>query len=442
MKAAWHLSAGVRTDTPAKAPAASPARLSRLACAALLAAAGSAHAVDWTVSGFGTVGYAVTDQDWTYQRHLDDDGTWWRDTRLGAQLDARLNPAWSATLQLTLAPSTRHDRQWAAESAWAFVAWRPDNDWQLRAGKQRIPMFLNSENLDVGQTYALARLPVEVYALSPTNDFTGLSVTRTWQHGAGELSADVFGGRAQINVRRHSSDLGSSYLATDTDVVGAVLTWRAPALTWRLGFHNARTQAANGQALPTSFPFVDLGGGMVYYRVSDELYGPVPVPTTRTIVNQVINLAVDAELAPNWRVVGEFARVFQRRTSLGTDSAGAYVAVLHEMGSVTPYALVARQQSMGGGRLIAKRLHAAADSAFDPQLALAQRAAAETGVQLYDQTSFGVGAAWAVGARSQLKAEWMHTRIGEGSYLVDSLKGQRVHDDSVQVWSLNYSFAF
>lgn len=418
------------------------ALLARLACAGLLATAGSAQAVDWTLSGFGTLGYAVSDQDWTYQRHLDDDGTWWRDTRLGAQLDARLNPAWSATLQLTLSPSTRHDRQWAAEVAWAFVAWRPDNDWQLRAGKQRIPMFLNSENIDVGQTYALARLPVEVYALSPSNDFTGLSVTRTWQHGAGELSADVYGGRAQLSVRRHASDIGSSYLATDTDVIGAGLTWRAPALTWRLGFHHARTEAANGQPLPKSFPFVDLGGGMGYYRVSDELPGSVPVPTTRAIVNQVLNLAVEAELAPSWKVVGEFARVFQRRTSLGTDSAGAYVALLHEMGAFTPYVLVARQQSLGGSRMIAKRLYAAADQALDPSLAVAQRAAAETGIQVYDQTSFGVGAAWAVGARSQLKAEWMHTRIGEGSYLIDSPRGQRVHDDSVQVWSLNYSFVF
>lgn len=417
-------------------------RWSRLAaCAGWLAVAGSAHAVDWTLSGFGTLGYALSDQDWRYQRHIDDDGTFWRDTRLGAQLDARLNPEWSGTLQLTLAPSTRQDRQWAAEVAWAFAAWRPNNDWQLRAGKQRVPLFLNSENLDVGQTYALARLPSEVYALSPTNDFTGLSVTRTWQHGEGELSADVFGGRAQMNVRRHSSDRGSNYLATDTDVFGAVLTWRAPSLTWRVGVHNARSQGGSGQRLPTQFPFVDLGGGMGYYRVSDELPGPVPVPTTRTIINQVLNLAVDAELAPSWRLVGEFARVFQRRTSLGTDSAGAYLALLHDMGEVTPYVLVARQQSMGGARLIAKRLYQAAGEGTDP-LSVAQRAAAEEGVQLYDQTSFGVGAAWSVGPRSQLKAEWVHTRIGEGSYLVDSPRGRRVHDDSVQVWSLNYSFVF
>jgi len=431
------------TDLPVSLPSvrACGATALFLACA-LSAAPAHAQQLDWRLSGFGTAGWARTDQSYDFQRFLSESGSLKRDSVLGGQLDLQIAPTWSATVQLTVAPSLKDDHGVQLTPTWAFVSWRPDNDWLLRLGKQRLPLFLNTENRDVGQTYDLARLPVEVYALSPTNDHTGLSVTRTWQRGAGELSADLYGGRAQIAVRQHSSDLGSSYLATDTDVVGAVLTWRAPALTWRVGLHNARTQAANGQGLPKSFPFVDLGGGMGYYRVSDELPGMVPVPTTRTIVNQVINLAVDAELAPSWRVVGEFARVFQRRTSLGTDSAGAYVAVLHEMGSVTPYALVARQQSMGGGRLIAKRLYEAADSAFDPQLALAQRAAAETGVQLYDQTSFGVGAAWAVGARSQLKAEWVHTRIGEGSYLIDSPRGQRVHDDSVQVWSLNYSFAF
>lgn len=415
--------------------------LLRLACAGLLSLAGSAQAVDWTYSGFGTVGYAISDRDWAYQRHIDQQGTWWRDTLLGAQLDARLTPSWSATLQATLAPSVRHDREWAAEVTWAFVSWRPNNDWLVRGGKQRVPMFLNSENRDVGQTYALARLPVEVYALAPSNDFTGVSLTRTWQKGSGELSADLYGGRAQLSVRSHSSDLGSSRVATDTDLIGAVLTWRSPALNWRIGVHNARSERADGQPLPTAFPYVDLGGGMGYYRVSNQLYGTVPVPTTQAIVNQVLNLAVDAEFAPSWRVAAEFARVYQRRTSLGTDSAGAYLAVLHDMGDVTPYVLVARQQSMGGARLLAKRIYQAAGQGSD-QLSVAQRAAADNGIQVYDQTSFGVGAAWAVGARSQLKAEWMHTRIGEGSNLIDSPPGQRVHDDSVQVWTVNYNFAF
>lgn len=108
------------------------------------------HGMDWSLSGFATVGHVVSDRDWRWRRFVDEGGTLWRDTIVGGQLDARLSPSWSATLQLTLAPSNRHERQWSVEAAWAFLSWRPDNDWLLRLGKQRVPIFLNAENRDVG----------------------------------------------------------------------------------------------------------------------------------------------------------------------------------------------------------------------------------------------------------------------------------------------------
>ena len=55
---------------------------------------------------------------------------------------------------------------------WAFVSWRPDNDWLLRLGKQRLPLFLNTENRDVGQTYDLLRLPGGVHDLRMSVEVT------------------------------------------------------------------------------------------------------------------------------------------------------------------------------------------------------------------------------------------------------------------------------
>ena len=206
-----------------------------------------AGALDVRASGFATLGYAISDQPWRWQRFTDEGGTFWRDSILGGQIDARWSPSWSGTVQLTLAPSTRAERQWAVEAAWAFVSWRPDNDWLVRLGKQRVPIFLNAENRDVGQTYAFVRLPAEVYALTPTSDHTGVSLTRTWQRESGELSADAYAGRAQINNRSSSRDLGASYLAVHTDIFGAALTWRSEALSWRMGLHRATTRRADGQ---------------------------------------------------------------------------------------------------------------------------------------------------------------------------------------------------
>ncbi|MCH8179516.1 MAG: hypothetical protein IIA02_07010 [Proteobacteria bacterium] len=397
------------------------------------------HGMDWSLSGFATVGHVASDRDWRWRRFVDEGGTLWRDTIVGGQLDARLSPNWSATLQLTLAPSTRHERQWSVEAAWAFLSWRPDNDWLLRLGKQRVPIFLNAENRDVGQTYAFARLPSEVYALSPTTDVAGLSVSRTWPHGDGDLGADVYAGRAHIAERSHSRDLGARFVNVDTDIVGVALTLRRDDLTWRIGLHHAVSRRQDGQPLPSRYPFVSPFPGFGYYQVSDALGGP-GVLTTERIANTILNLGVDARLAPQWRVVAEFARNIQHRTDLGANTVGAYVAVLHTLGHVTPYLSLARLQTVGAPREAWQALNAAGGSGSDA-LSVAQRVAADS-IPFYDQTSLGLGAAWALSPRSQLKGEWKHTRIGKRSAMADDPPQGTVSDTGVNVLSLNYSVAF
>lgn len=398
------------------------------------------HGMDWSLSGFATVGYAASDRAWRWRRFVDEGGTLWRDTIVGGQLDARLSPNWSATLQLTLAPSTRHERQWSIEAAWAFLSWRPDNDWLLRLGKQRVPIFLNAENRDVGQTYAFARLPAEVYALSPTTDIAGASLTRTWQHGDGELDADVYAGRANIAERSHSRDLGAHFVNVYTDIFGAALTWRREDLTWRIGLHRAVSERQDGQPLPRRYPFVSPFPGFGYYQVSNAIPGGPGVLTTDTIVNTIVNLGVDAKLAPHWRVVAEFARDVQQRTDLGANTVGAYVAVLHTLGHVTPYVSLARLQTVGAPREAWQALNAAAGKGSDA-LSVAQRVAADS-IPFYDQTSLGLGAAWALTPRSQLKGEWMRTRIGKRSAMVDDPPQGTVSDTGVNVLTLNYSVVF
>ena len=67
------------------------------------------QALDLTWSGFGTVGFAISDQSYNYQRFIDNGGTFKRDTILGGQLDARLSQQWSVTVQAKLAPSDHDD---------------------------------------------------------------------------------------------------------------------------------------------------------------------------------------------------------------------------------------------------------------------------------------------------------------------------------------------
>ena len=56
----------------------------------------------------------------------------------------------------------------------------------------------------------------------------------------------------------------------------------------------------------------------------------------------------------------------------------------------------------------------------------------------YDQHSTMLGASYSFSATSKLKLEWMRTRVGLVSALVDG----DVHDKSFNVYSVSYSFAF
>lgn len=401
-----------------------------------------AHAVDLSASGFGTLGYAVSDQPYNYQRFVDEGGTFKRDTVLGGQLDAKFSAEWSATVQAKVAPSLNNDEDWSLTASWAFVSWRPGNDWLLRLGKQRVPMYLNSENMDVGQTYDFARLPFEMYGISPSNDFKGLYVSRTWMPDLGETTLDVFHGEADLQARAHSRDLGAIFTPVCTTITGGVLTLKQDSSTWRLGMHHTVTRRRDGQDLPSHYPFVSVAPGVGYYAVRPEMAGAEPVGTTGSIVNDVITLGGDMEVAPNWRLVGELARNIQMRTENGANTAGGYVAVLHKIGAFTPYVSYARLRSMGVSVQVADSLNAAQASTPNPALNPSQRAASDI-IMVYDQDTLAIGSSYALTAQSKLKAEWARTRIGNRSATVDSPAGEDVvRRQRINVLSLNYSFVF
>jgi hypothetical protein len=400
----------------------------------------ASQAVEFSTSGFGTVGYAVSDQAYYYQRFLDDKGTFKRDTVLGAQVDAKLSSQWSATVQAKVAPSLHNDEDWSLTASWAFLSWRPDNDWLVRLGKQRVPMYLNSENMDVGQTYDFARLPFEMYGISPSNDFKGLYVSHNWLPDVGDVTLDVFHGEADISARAHTRDMGAIFTPVCTTITGSVLTLKQETSTWRMGVHHTVTRRRDGQGFSNHYDYVDMGGGVAFYIVDPQL-----APQSQSIVNDVVTLSADMELAPDWRLVSEFARNIQKRTENGANTAGGYVAVLHKMGAFTPYVSYAKLRSMGVSVRVAEALNAAQSPALDfadPRLNPSQRVASDA-IMVYDQDTVALGTSYALTAQSKLKAEWARTRIGNRSATVDSPAGEDVvRRQRINVLSLNYSFAF
>ncbi|MFT3858253.1 MAG: hypothetical protein QM742_12395 [Aquabacterium sp.] len=168
---------------------------------------------------------------------------------------------------------------------------------------------------------------------------------------------------------------------------------------------------------------------------------------TRRIVNDVISLGGDVELAPDWRLMAEVVRNIQMRTENGANTSSGYVALLHRMDRFTPYVSGSWLRSTDRALAVVGGLDAAVMPGFLPpdqaaELQRGHRIAADV-IQAYDQSSLAIGSSYALTPSSKLKLEWSRTRIGQRSAMVDSpAGGEPVRRQHIQVLSLNYSFAF
>lgn len=409
----------------------------------------SATAADISLSGFATLGYAQSDRGYNYERFVNNQGTFKRDSVLGVQMDARLNNEFSVTLQGKAAPSSKKDDGVAGTLSWAFVSWRPSNDLLFRLGRMRIPLYLKSETKDVGTTFDFARLPTEVYSTSPIDDLDGLSVAKTWGLDAGELTIDAFAGRGKSHFRSYFREgagpmpAGDFYIPVTLKARGFALTLQREESTFRAGYHDTRTTGIYGATMPVTYPYVSILPGLGYYQTSDLMPGP-GVPIKDEIHSVVYALGADIALGHGFRVMGEYARRDVRNIMTGPDSQGAYIALLKQSGAWTPYVSVGHLESTARTKKLYNKVNGSQLPAFLPgaaQINAAQRAGADV-VFAYDQTTWAVGTSYRVSPTSKVKAEWAQTRTGDVSSLIDAPAGGESGKKTLNVFSLSYSLVF
>ncbi|MYM39185.1 hypothetical protein [Duganella qianjiadongensis] len=368
------------------------------------------HAAELSWSGFATAGYAISDRSYTYERYVDRSGTFMRDSLVGAQLVAELAPRWSATVQATVAPSVSNDQRWDARLQWAFLSYRLGNDTLLRAGKLRMPMYLFSENMQVGASYDVMHLPTEVYSTAPTNDYTGLAFSRNWSLAQGELGLEAYAGRTSLTARAQQG--GSSPGELHTRSGGVVLAYRHDDDVWRMGWQRSRIRVDGmGQ-----------GGapGGVQPSGSDIAPG-VPVDSSGDgIDTRVALLGADLHFDSGLRIVSEYAWRHAANAVTPKNSQGAYLTLLRPAGKWTPYVTAARLLSEKAARV------------------------AEGGRGgIDDQKSLALGTSYSLGANGKLKLEWMHVHVGTSSSLIDHSMGAAVvQHQGLNVLSASYSVVY
>lgn len=395
-----------------------------------------AQAVDFSWSGFGTVGYAASDESFKYQRSIYDGGTLQRDSLFGAQLDIRFSQQWSATVQAKLAPSDHYDTRWQASLPWAFVSWRPTDDWLIRLGKIRLPLMLNTENNDVGATFDFARLPQEVYSVSPLTDVIGVGVSKTWFGESLDWVVEGYTGQAKAYWRFFFREAvptqaaGVWYMPVDLQSAGLVLTVRNLDHIFRIGFHDVEV-SRKGAKIGPPISFVPIGGGMGVYRTGEGGSDEVNVP--------VFTVGASFLLPADIRLTGEYASLEIDSVSEGLSRWGGYLALSRRFGPLTPYISYAKTRSTESGLA---RYHAY-DNNVLPSTALTntQKVLADF-VSAYDQSALAIGASYRVSANSLVKAEWSRVRTGEVSSFIDAPSGGDSAHKSFNIFSFSYNFIF
>jgi hypothetical protein len=420
----------------------------------------TAEAADVSLSGFGTLGYAQSNQSYNYQRFINSNGTIQRDSVVGVQADIKFTDQIGATVQGKFAPSLKSDSSWDSTLTWAFLSWRPSDDLLIRLGKQRVPLYLYSESMDVGQTYDFARLPTEMYSLAPTTDYIGASFSKTWNPDLGELTLDGFAGNNNTDWRVYQRDSlpgvrpqGANFLTVNMQTRGLVLTLLRDEDKYRVNI-NKTTVTADPSWTFTLYDFLipGTGFGLPPGTTSGTAYtGSLPQAQVDKLSSLVFTLGAEIHLPKNFRVIGEYSRREVPEAMNGVNSNGGYLALLRDVGAWTPYVscamiksrsdVLSNYQSINGNPGLTALVPIPAVVAGVAVVNASQRVLADYRSAV-DQSTIALGTSYRLTPTQKLKFEWARTHVGVVSSFVDAPSGGNVSNQNIDVLSFSYNVAF
>ena len=284
-----------------------PKQLKTMLLAATMAmACGQANAVDYSLSGFGTVQYTIGDNEKNYLRFINEDGTFKINSILGGQLDVQLNDEFSATVQYVIAPEQRRDESVEVDNRWAFIKFKPNDNWHFKLGRQRLNFYLDSENLDVGHTYVPANLNPEVYYNAGVLATDGFSANYNFEDSAGRYwSFQAITGNQDIVQRL--AGFNQDFPLNSFELGGLVIGVEGSNYRLHLAHHNAEVDRALTQI--NGIPLVDgrLDASARFTNIGAEYKWPLY--TLRAEISQT-ELATSVSgivpfLGPNRQTVNE-----------------------------------------------------------------------------------------------------------------------------------------
>lgn len=400
---------------------------------------------DFSFSFFGTLGYAISDKPYAYNYGtISEQGSFYASSRVGAQFDWQITPRLSAIVQGEIAPARDKDHRFRPRLSWAQLAYRVTDNWALKLGRARLPALLYTQNSNVGMSYFAARLPIEVYDLSPTFEYDGISSTYTWDvgdDGMHTISWNTYAGISHFDQRIWMRDsfaggvhAGANHFSRKLAAAGTFVSYEDVIENnlLRAGLHYAQLKDRNGaRFLKRHNVMVLPNGGQVYLPVGDE--------TEQKVQYLLFVLMGDWHVGNGFYLASELGVRRALNVNTGLDSRAMYVHARRRFGDFTPYVAWSYSISNSESRRIYKNLSQPTGFA---QYDMLNRLSGDA-LLMTDQMSFAIGTAYDIGTHHRLKLEYAHTRIGRGDYLVDRrLDDGDLNGQGINIFTASYNFLF
>ncbi|MBV1877634.1 MAG: hypothetical protein KUG79_08330 [Pseudomonadales bacterium] len=173
-----------------------------------------------TYNGFLSVGGGQLIDDDEITSYAGFDGKWKSDpdTVFALQISAPLSDKLKGTAQFIAKGSDSYN----VEAEWAYVTYNISDQWDVRAGRLRAPLFSYSDFLDVGYAYPFIRPPTEVYRILFTT-ITGVDTLYNTSFGNWDANFQFYYGRLDASTFLAGEEL--FFDLADFTGVNAVFTY-------------------------------------------------------------------------------------------------------------------------------------------------------------------------------------------------------------------------
>ena len=337
------------------------------------------------LNGFFSTGYTRANNDAGY-----DDATEKSDLEtlslFGLQSTFALGRNTDAVLQLV----SRGNEDWDTGLEWGYLRHQFSNGFETRAGKMRLPLFMESETLEIGYGQPWARPPEAVYDPVPVRSYLGADAAYTFSLSGSSLQARAFAG----HLDDEADSLGRTVSVELRNITGLTANWTNYLWTFR----------------------------GVYARAEATIGGTPPLGDDEKSEFMGLGLSYDDG---SWLLMSELTRVEVDGFYQDTDSA--YITLGYRIKEVTPYVTASWVESQDNH----------------------EREATPLEVLDERRQAYSLGFRWDMTPSVALKTDWTHARgfgktagglIGNQLDALNGNPGGRF--DSTDVYTIRLDAAF